>query len=127
MILTPRTVHRGHSTQAVGGAISEYLGTQLDESEVVILVAEEHGAVVGYTYAGIEGRDYMALRGPSGALYDIVVDPARRGEGIGRKLRDATIAALSGRRCAVGRSLDRRAQRGSAAPVRARAGVQGGR
>ena len=75
----------------------EYLGTQLDEPEVVILVAEEHGAVVGYTYAGIEGRDYMALRGPSGALYDIVVDPARRGEGIGRKLLDATIAALSGR------------------------------
>lgn len=51
----------------------------------------------GYTYAGIEGRDYMALRGPAGALYDIVVDPARRGARIGRKLLDATIAALSGR------------------------------
>jgi ribosomal protein S18 acetylase RimI-like enzyme len=64
---------------------------------VVSLVADDGGAVVGYTYAGIEGRDYMALRGPAAALYDIVVDPARRGEGIGRKLLDATIAALSGR------------------------------
>jgi ribosomal protein S18 acetylase RimI-like enzyme len=75
----------------------EYLATQLDEPDVVILVAEEHGAVLGYTYAGIEGRDYMALRGPAGALYDIVVDPARRGEGIGRKLLETSIAALSGR------------------------------
>jgi ribosomal protein S18 acetylase RimI-like enzyme len=83
----PQTEH-GYAT---------YLATQLDEPSVVVLVAEERGAVLGYTYAGIEGRDYMALRGPAGALYDIVVDPARRGEGIGRKLLDATIAALSGR------------------------------
>ena len=74
-----------------------YLGTQLDDPSVMILVAEEHGAVLGYTYAGIEGRDYMALRGPAAALYDIVVDPARRGEGIGGKLLEASIAALSGR------------------------------
>ncbi len=74
-----------------------YLATQLDEPSVVILVAEERGAVLGYTYSGIEARDYMALRGPAAALYDIVVDPARRGEGIGGKLLDATILALSGR------------------------------
>ena len=74
-----------------------YLATQLDEPGVVILVADERGAVLGYTYSGIEGRDYMALRGPAAALYDIVVDPARRGEGIGRTLLDATILALSGR------------------------------
>jgi ribosomal protein S18 acetylase RimI-like enzyme len=74
-----------------------YLATQLDEPSVVILVAEQEGAVLGYTYAGIEGRDYMALRGPAGALYDIVVDPSRRGEGIGGKLLEASIAALSGR------------------------------
>lgn len=50
--------------------------------------------VVGYTYAGVEGRDYMSLRGPAGELYDIVVDPAHRGQGVGRMLLDATLNEL---------------------------------
>ena len=37
----------------------------------------------------------MALRGPAGVLYDIVVDPAHRGRGVGRLLLDATLAALA--------------------------------
>ena len=74
-----------------------YLGTQLDDASVVVLVAELHGAVVGYTYAGMEGHDWMALRGPAGALYDIVVDPSHRGHGIGRQLLDASIAELKTR------------------------------
>ena len=71
-----------------------FLRTQLDEPNIVILVAEHDGGVIGYTYAGLEGTDYMSLRGPAGALYDIVVDPAFRGQGVGRKLLDATIEAL---------------------------------
>jgi ribosomal protein S18 acetylase RimI-like enzyme len=71
-----------------------FLGSQLEELNVVILVAEQIGVVVGYTYAGIEGTDYMSLRGPAGALYDIVVEPAHRGQGIGRQLLDATLKAL---------------------------------
>jgi ribosomal protein S18 acetylase RimI-like enzyme len=71
-----------------------YLGRQLRERSVVVLVAECEGAVVGYTYAGLEGPDYMALRGPAGALYDIVVDPAQRGRGVGGLLLEATLAAL---------------------------------
>jgi len=50
--------------------------------------------VVGYTYAGVEGNDYMSLRGPAGVLHDIVVDPAHRGQGVGRVLLDATLEAL---------------------------------
>jgi ribosomal protein S18 acetylase RimI-like enzyme len=50
--------------------------------------------VVGYAYAGIEGNDYMALRGPAGVLYDLVVDPTHRGKGIGRMLLDAILAEL---------------------------------
>jgi ribosomal protein S18 acetylase RimI-like enzyme len=53
--------------------------------------------VLGYTYAGVEGNDYMALRGPAGVLHDIVVDPAHRGNGVGGMLLDATIAELRGR------------------------------
>ena len=71
-----------------------FLGTQLSEPSIIILVAERDGEVVGYTYAGAEGTDYMSLRGPAGVLYDIVVDPAHRGLGVGRALLDATLAAL---------------------------------
>lgn len=76
---------------------ASYLGTQLEEPNVVVLVAERDGDVLGYTYAGVEGWDYMALRGPAGVLYDIVVDPAQRGQGVGRQLLDATLAVLAER------------------------------
>jgi ribosomal protein S18 acetylase RimI-like enzyme len=62
-----------------------------------VLVAEHDARIVGYTYAGVEGYDYMALRGPAGALYDIVVDPAHRRHGVGRILLDATLAELARR------------------------------
>lgn len=75
-----------------------FLGTQLEEPNVVVLVAERDGDVVGYAYAAVEGHDYMALRGPAGVLHDIVVDPAHRGRGIGRILLDATLVALKARR-----------------------------
>ncbi|MDB4890104.1 MAG: acetyltransferase [Gemmatimonadetes bacterium] len=76
---------------------ASYLGDQLEEKGVVVLVAERDGAVIGYTYAGAEGFDYMSLRGPAGVLYDIVVDPEHRGHGVGRMLLDATVAALQER------------------------------
>ncbi len=72
-----------------------FLGTQLSKRDIVVLVAAEGDEIVGYTYAGVEGYDYMALRGPAGALYDIVVDPAKRRQGIGRMLLDATLEALA--------------------------------
>ena len=49
---------------------------------IIILVAERTGEVIGYTYAGVEGNDYMALRGPAGVMYDIVVDPGHRQQGV---------------------------------------------
>ena len=76
---------------------ASFLGTQLEEPDIMILVAEKEGEVIGYTYAGVEGTDYMSLRGPAGVLHDIVVDPAHRGRGVGQMLLDATLAALGGR------------------------------
>jgi ribosomal protein S18 acetylase RimI-like enzyme len=76
---------------------ASFLGTQLEKPKVVVLVAERDGVVLGYTYAGLEGRDYMSLRGPAGVLYDIVVDPAHRGQGVGRRLLDGTLAVLAAR------------------------------
>jgi ribosomal protein S18 acetylase RimI-like enzyme len=71
-----------------------YLGSQLENPDVIVLVAERDGEVIGYTYAGVEGTDYMSLRGPAGVVYDIVVDPAQRGKGVGRRLLEATLDAL---------------------------------
>ena len=84
---TPRTEH----------GYASYLGSQLDNPDIVVLVAVRDDTVLGYTYAGIEGFDYMSLRGPAGIVYDIVVDPEARGQGIGASLLEATIAALKER------------------------------
>ena len=84
---TPRTEH----------GYASYLGTQLADPGVIILVAERDGELLGYTYAGVEGFDYMSLRGPAGVLHDIVVDPAHRGRGVGQLLLEATLAALAAR------------------------------
>lgn len=76
---------------------ASFLGTQLEEPNVLILVAEWNAGVIGYSYAGVEGWDYMSLRGPAGVLHDIVVDPAQRGRGVGTVLLEATLAALEER------------------------------
>lgn len=78
-------------------AYASFLEGQLARSNIVVLVAEKAGTVVGYAYAGVEGNDYMALRGPAGVLHDLVVDPAHRREGIGRVLLNTVIAALTER------------------------------
>lgn len=71
-----------------------FLGTQMKQPDIVLLVAEIDGEVVGYTYSGVEGNDYMSLRGPAGVLHDIVVDPAHRGQGLGRALLESTLEVL---------------------------------
>jgi ribosomal protein S18 acetylase RimI-like enzyme len=83
----PRTEH------GYGG----FLASELERKDAIILIAEEGGAALGYAYAGLEGHDWMALRGPAGVIYDLVVDPARRREGIGRTLLNATLEALADR------------------------------
>jgi len=85
------------ATDRTADGYGSFLGTQLDEPNTVVLVAERDSGVIGYTYAGVEGMDYMSLRGPAGVVYDIVVDPAHRGHGIGRMLLDATLDALKRR------------------------------
>jgi ribosomal protein S18 acetylase RimI-like enzyme len=74
-----------------------FLGTQLGRPNVIVLVAERDGEVIAYSYSGVEGYDYMSLRGPAGVLYDIVVDPAARGKGVGMQLLEETMLALKKR------------------------------
>ena len=81
---TPQTEH----------GYASFFGTQFEKPNIIVLVAERGGEVVGYTYAGVEGNDYMSLRGPAGVLYDIVVDADHRGQGVARVLLGATLEAL---------------------------------
>jgi ribosomal protein S18 acetylase RimI-like enzyme len=74
-----------------------FLGSQLGEPEVVVLVADHGGEVIGYAYAALEGYDYMSLRGPAAVLHDLVVDPGHRGRGVGRLLLEAALAHLKSR------------------------------
>lgn len=74
-----------------------FLASQSEEPNKLVLVAERDGEVVGYAYAGVEGNDYMVLRGPAGVIYDLVVDPAHRRQGIGTALLEAAQSALAAR------------------------------
>jgi len=78
-------------------AYGHFLASQLDDADKLVLVAERAEAVIGYAFAGMEGFDYMALRGPAGVIYDLIVDPEHRRQGVGTALLDALFEALAGR------------------------------
>jgi ribosomal protein S18 acetylase RimI-like enzyme len=73
-----------------------FLVSQAQAAGKLVLVAEVGGAVAGYVFGGMEGHDFMVLRGAAGELYDLVVDPAHRRQGIGRKLLEAAVELLAG-------------------------------
>ena len=72
----------------------QFLQSQLARPEVIVIVAEDDGGLLGYAYAASEGFDYMSLRGPAGVIHDLFVDPGRRREGVGRLLLEAAMAGL---------------------------------
>jgi ribosomal protein S18 acetylase RimI-like enzyme len=74
-----------------------FMSAQLDKPDVVVLVADDQGDVIGYSYATIEGYDYMSLRGPAAVLQDIIVEPHYRRRGVGRRLLQSTIEHLESR------------------------------
>jgi ribosomal protein S18 acetylase RimI-like enzyme len=76
---------------------ASFMGKQIAKPDVIVLVADDHGDVIGYAYAAVESYDYMSLRGPAGVLHEIIVDPEYRRRGTGRLLLDATLAELEAR------------------------------
>ena len=76
---------------------ASFLGTRLEDRDAVVLVAETKGETIGYAYGEIEGYDYMSLRGPAGVLNDLIVDPAYRGQGVGRLLLETIISRFKSR------------------------------
>ena len=79
------------ATPGMQAGYASFISAQLKDPDKAVLVADDNGDVIGYTYAAVEGSDYMSLRGPAGVLHDIIVDPEHRGQGVGRLLLDATL------------------------------------
>jgi ribosomal protein S18 acetylase RimI-like enzyme len=80
----PRTPHH----------YAEFLASQLDDPDVLLLVAEQDGHVIGYAFTAMEGYDYKSLRGPAALLHDLLVDPDHRGHGVGGRLLDETLSIV---------------------------------
>ena len=66
-----------------------FLCSQLDDEEVVVLVAERDGEVVGYIYAGLEPQSWKELREAAGFIHDVAVVEHGRRAGAARALVDA--------------------------------------
>ena len=73
-----------------------FLGTQLQASDTLIMVAEQptpegNSEIVGYVFAGIEPHSWKELRDEAGFIHDLLVTPAARHTGVGRRLLDSAI------------------------------------
>lgn len=63
-----------------------FLGTQLDEPDSLVLVADRAHEVIGYLYAGIEPRNWKELREEAGFIHDVLVTDEHRGGGVAEAL-----------------------------------------
>jgi ribosomal protein S18 acetylase RimI-like enzyme len=74
-----------------------FLCSQLEDGDVVVLVAERGGSVVGYVYAGLEPRSWKELREACGFIHDVAVDEGGRRVGVATALIEAAAEWLRGR------------------------------
>jgi ribosomal protein S18 acetylase RimI-like enzyme len=74
---------------------AQFIGSRRGKADAIVLVAERNGEILGYTFATLEGFDFMALRGPAGVIQDIIVDERARRRGIARALLEALFAKLA--------------------------------
>ena len=73
---------------------ASFLSNLLDSDDDIVLVAEEHGAVIGYVYAALEPLSWKELRGPAGFIHDVAVSEEARKSGVATLLMDAAIGWL---------------------------------
>ena len=71
-----------------------FLGTELRDDDVVVMVAEQEGVVIGYVYAGLEPRSWKELREACGFIHDVVVEERGRRSGIATALVEAAVQWL---------------------------------
>ena len=66
-----------------------FLGTQLEDEDVVVLVAEQAGTIVGYVYAALEPQSWKELREAAGFIHDVAVAPEAQRHGVAAALIEA--------------------------------------
>ena len=71
-----------------------FLRSQMNDDDVVVFVAEQDGAVIGYVYAGLEPLSWKELRDACGFIHDVVVAEAGRRSGAATALVEAAVAWL---------------------------------
>lgn len=79
---------RFFTTPSVAQGYRAFFASQLGHAEVLLLSAEVDGAVVGYLYGTMEGRDWAMLLDDHGAVHDLFVAPTVRRGGVGRALME---------------------------------------
>jgi ribosomal protein S18 acetylase RimI-like enzyme len=81
----------------VEGGYRWWLLRELENQKAVVVVAEQDGAVVGYGYGRLEGKDWNRLLDKHGELVDLWVEPGARRSGVGARLVEGTVAELIAR------------------------------
>lgn len=71
-----------------------WLGQEVERKDAVVLLAEQDGKIVGYSYGAVEARDWAVLLDQHGALHDLFVVPDARRSGVGKALVAALIEEL---------------------------------
>ena len=78
-------------------AYTQRLREEIDRGDAVVLVADVHGQIGGYVFAGIEPGNWKELRHDAGYVHDLVVDPAFQRKGTGRALLTTAAEWIRGR------------------------------
>jgi len=73
----------------------DFLVSRHGQPDNLVLVAERDGAIAGYVFGAKEDADFIMLRGPAGVVYDLLVDPDHRRQGVGAALMTAMLDALA--------------------------------
>jgi ribosomal protein S18 acetylase RimI-like enzyme len=72
-----------------------FLSGEIADKESCVMVAEDGGEILGYTYSTLEGRDWNALLDACAHLHDIFVRDDARGRKVGDALLAGTLAELA--------------------------------
>lgn len=86
-----RFLEPGHGVES---GYARFLGSQLQDDESIVLVAERRDRVVGYVFAAIEPLSWKELRDECGFIHDLLVTDDARRSGVGEALLDKAIEWL---------------------------------